>query len=71
MSSQETSKPPLTPERARRIDSAFEERSAARSLSIGARAFRGLTDIIAETRSSSIEDDSSASITDRLGNLFS
>lgn len=60
----------LTPQRRRRIHSAFEERAAARRLSIGAKAFRGMTEIIAETRSKALDEDSSGGWLSKLGGVF-
>lgn len=42
---------PLTPDEARQISASFEERTAARSLSIGGRAFRGMTEVISQNLS--------------------
>ena len=56
----------LTADMARQIDSAFEERTMARSLSIGARAFRGLTEIISENRSENSGGSSGSSLLNKL-----
>lgn len=59
MTGDELPKPELDADMDNQIDAAFEERSNMRSLAVDGRAFRGMTEVIAETRSESIDEDSS------------
>lgn len=69
----EDERPVLTDDRAREIDAAFEERSLARSLSINAKGFDGVTAAIVETRNRREETNNSGSgglVSRTVGRLF-
>lgn len=59
LTGQEDTRPVLTPDRSRQINSAFEERTNARSLAINGRAFRGVTEVTAVSKSERLGGDGS------------
>lgn len=60
LTGKEDGRPVLTPDRARQIDASMHERTMARSLAVGGRAYSGLVEVTAVSKSETLGTDSDA-----------